>query len=397
MSAPDFRLLFESAPGAYLVLSPSLEIVGVSNAYLRSTMTYREDIVGRGLFDVFPDNPDDPAADGVGNLRASLNRVLSAKAADTMPVQKYDIRRPAAEGGAFEERYWAPVNSPVLGPDGRVLYIIHKVDDVTDFVRLKRQGTEQHRLTEELRAEIRARIQSERDKDKLQAQLLQAQKMEAVGRLAGGVAHDFNNLLTAINGFAHLVLGGLPSDSPLAADVREIEKAGQRAGVLTRQLLAFSRRQVLQPRILGLNEVLTDLHRLLGRLLGADVQIETRLAPELWTVKADPGNVEQIVLNLAVNARDAMPAGGRLVLETANVELGQDYPRTHLDAEPGPYVMLAVTDTGHGMSKAVQSRIFEPFFTTKGPGLGTGLGLATIYGIVKQAGGSLYVYSEPGQ
>jgi signal transduction histidine kinase/CheY-like chemotaxis protein len=380
-----------------LVLTPAFDIVGVSDAYLQATMTERTDILGRALFDVFPDNPDDPAADGVGNLRASLNRVLRSRKPDTMPIQKYDIRRPEAEGGGFEERFWSPLNSPVLGPAGEVLHIIHKVEDVTDFVLLERKGTEQHRLTEELRAEIRARIAAEREKDKLQSQLIQAQKMEAVGRLAGGIAHDFNNLLTAINGFAHLVLAGLPPEGPLAADVREIEKAGQRAAVLTRQLLAFSRRQVLQPRVLDINEVLGDLHRMLGRLLGADVLVETRFTAPLWPVKADPGNLEQIVLNLAVNARDAMPAGGRLVLETANIELGPDYQRTHLDAKPGPYVMLAVTDTGHGMSKLVQSRIFEPFFTTKGPGLGTGLGLATVYGIVKQSGGSLYVYSEPGR
>ena len=229
----------------------------------------------------------------------------------------------------------------------------------------------------------------------MEQQLRQAQKMEAVGRLAGGIAHDFNNLLTVIRGYAELMLEESDREK-IRTRAQNIIKASDRTASLTRQLLAFSRKQVLWPQVLDLNAVVAETRKMLPTLIGEDVQVITIPGPKLGRVKADPGQIEQVLMNLAINARDAMPQGGKLVLETSNVECDEDYCASHPGAQPGSYVMLALSDNGGGMDAETQSHIFEPFFTTKAKDKGTGLGLATVYGIVKQSGGHIWVYSEPG-
>ena len=282
---------------------------------------------------------------------------------------------------------WTAIELPALHRDGR------EVPIEVSFGESKGPGG--HTFTAILR-DISDRKAAEVALRRSEQQLLQAQKMEAVGRLAGGIAHDFNNLLTVLSGAVHYLLGRHAAGTPDHNDLAAIRDATDRASALTDQLLTFSRRQVLQTVELDVNDVVRRTEALLRRLIGADIHIVLGLDSALGAVKADPTQIEQVILNLAINARDAMPQGGTLRFDTSNVTVNGDYASTHLGLEPGPYVMLAVTDTGQGMDAITKAQIFEPFFTTKEEGKGTGLGLATVYGIVKQSGGSIYVYSEPG-
>jgi signal transduction histidine kinase/ActR/RegA family two-component response regulator len=241
-----------------------------------------------------------------------------------------------------------------------------------------------------------SQAEGRRERNRLEQQFRQAQKMEAVGRLAGGVAHDFNNLLTVITGYADLLLAGHDLATPQRTALEEIRRAAERGGSLTHQLLAFSRRQPFTPRAVPLNTLLVNMEKMLSRLIGEDIDLITLAAAEPSTVHTDPGQLEQVVMNMVVNARDAMPGGGKLVIETANATVDQTYAGPNVDLKPGSYVMLAISDTGMGMDPETTAHLFEPFFTTKAPGKGTGLGLATAYGIVKQSGGAISVYSEPG-
>jgi two-component system cell cycle sensor histidine kinase/response regulator CckA len=259
--------------------------------------------------------------------------------------------------------------------------------DLRDLEFLTSVGNQIALAIERKRAETNLRETEDR--------LRQSQKMESIGSLAGGIAHDFNNLMTAVTGYSELALRSLKKDDPLRFKIEEIKKAGERAASLTRQLLAFSRKQMLQPRVLDLNQIISELDKMLRRLIGEDMMLETLLDPALGQVKADPGQIEQVLMNLVVNARDAMPTGGKLTIETRNAYIDQTYIKPQEILRPGHYVVLAVSDEGHGMDAQTQQKIFEPFFTTKDVGKGTGLGLATVYGVVKQSDGYIWVYSEP--
>ena len=288
------------------------------------------------------------------------------------------VRRAAETAGAGTAPY--DVEHRIVRADGTVRWVQEKADVLRDATgkATRMVGT----------------VQDITDRRQLEDQLRQSQKMEAIGRLAGGIAHDLNNALTAIAGYAELALGEVPAGHAARADVEEIRKAAERAGSVTRQLLAFSRKQLLEPRLFNLNDTVVNIARLLTRLLGHDVHVETKLASTVPEVLGDPGQVEQAIINLAVNARDAMPSGGRLTLTTSTDDVDEAFARRHLPMAPGQYVALRVADTGHGMTRETQARVFEPFFTTKEIGKGTGLGLSMVYGTLKQIGGFIFVDSE---
>jgi two-component system, cell cycle sensor histidine kinase and response regulator CckA len=266
-----------------------------------------------------------------------------------------------------------------------------------DLTERRRAQEAETQLGLEAKGHQAGRARAEEALRQSEEQLRQAQKMEAVGRLAGGVAHDFNNVLSVILGYGELILQDLKPADPLRADIEEICKAASRAAGLTRQLLTFSRQQVIEPKVIDLHDVLMSMDSMLQRILGEDVELVSVAPKSSGRVKVDPSHIEQVILNLVVNARDAMPTGGKLTIETVNVVLDESYALSHLPAKAGPYVMMAVSDTGTGIDRATQTHIFEPFFTTKEKGKGTGLGLSTVFGIVQQSGGNIWVYSEPGK
>ncbi|HEY4187014.1 MAG TPA: response regulator [Polyangia bacterium] len=344
-----YRALFENAGDAIGLLTPEGVILEANRGWAEITGLTPAELVGHHLSDFAPEGEED--------------------------ARKADFQGAVARGGGTEP----PVR--FRRRNGELVQVelsrtIIEVAGSSHVLVIGRDVSERLRLEELLR---------------------QSQKMEAVGRLAGGIAHDFNNVLTVILTYGDTLLDELSPGEPMRLDVEEICKAGRRAADLTRQLLMFSRQQVIEPRVIDLNHVLKETDRMLQRIVGADIDLVSVLTPEIGRVRIDPGSMEQVIMNLVVNARDAMPTGGKLTLETADVMLDERYAGIHPDVKAGPYVMLAATDTGSGMDKATQARIFEPFYSTKGLGKGTGLGLATVFGIVRQAGGSIWVYSEVGR
>lgn len=339
-----------SAPVAFAFFDRQLRYLRVNATYAALTGIPSEDHVGQTLFDVYPKI--------AAQVEPRLRQVLHTR----QPLRNIEYRAvtPASNG---EVRDLLSSYYPIITPDGELFGIGAAVMDVTDFKQLEEQ-------------------------------LLQAQKMEAVGRLAGGVAHDFNNLLTVISSYAELILFDPAMES--REEIQEIRGAAARAAKLTRQLLAFSRRQAMEPRIVNPNDVLRGVESLLRRLVDGTIAIGSALSPDTPLIRVDPGQLEQVVMNLAINAADAMPEGGRLQFETSGEPLGGALHKREPDLAPGTYAVIRVRDTGHGMDPVTLAQIFEPFFTTKEPGRGTGLGLSTVYGIVKQSGGTVLVESTPG-
>jgi PAS domain S-box-containing protein len=352
-SAERWQTTFNAISDTICVLSKDHEFIEINQAGCKALGLAREKIIGKKCFEI------------VHNTASPIAACPCQRAAE--------IRGPVTSRHEEGGRTLDLVAWPILGSNDQLDGFVHIVKDITE------------------------EVSANREKEQLEEQLRQAQRLESVGRLAGGVAHDFNNLLSIILNYAEFALEELREGDPIANDIEQIYNAGKRAAVLVRQLLAFSRKQLLEPRVLNLNEAVTGVEGLLRRLLGEDIDIVVRLADDLGNTKADAGQLEQVLMNLVVNARDAMPRGGKLIIETANAELDEGYVDTHFAVEPGRYVSFSVTDTGQGIDVVAREHIFEPFFTTKEKGKGTGLGLSTVYGIVKQSGGNIWVYSEPGR
>jgi len=343
------RRLFETAPDGILILDADTGQVIDANPFMKDLLGYSlEEFLGKKLWEVGP----------FKGVAASKTTFADLRQKDRVHYERLPLE--TKDGRRIEVEF---ISNVYLVNEKRLIQC--NIRDITERLQLE-------------------------------AQYRQAQKMESVGQLASGIAHDFNNLLTVINGMSDLVLAQVREDDPVHADVQEIHRAGERAATLTRQLLAFSRQQILEPRVISLNTAVAGIESLLRRLLGEDIGLAIVLTPDLGNVKVDPGQIEQVITNLAVNARDAMPQGGQLTIETHNAKIDA---RQHDAAVPleGPYVMLSVSDSGVGMDKATRARIFEPFFTTKGPGKGTGLGLSTVDGIVTQSHGFIRVHSEVGR
>lgn len=351
-----FRQLFDEAPIGYHEFDIEGRITEVNKTELNMLGYLKEEMIGHFIWEF--------TAEGISK------QIIEAKISGEIPFD-HPIE------GKFRKRDGTLISVMITDrilhdSEGKVIGIRSTLQDLT---KLK---------------------ETEKAKEILEEQFRQSQKMEAIGRLAGGIAHDFNNLLTIIKGYSQLSLLGLNQNDPLRESLNEIQRAADRASNLTRQLLAFSRKQIMELKSININLIVRDLEKMLSRIIGEDIELILNLADDLGMVNADPGQIEQVIMNLVVNARDAMPEGGKLIIETANVELDEDYAKMHIGVKPGSYVMLSVSDTGIGMTREIREKIFEPFFTTKEKGKGTGLGLSTVFGIVKQSGGNIWVYSEPG-
>jgi two-component system, cell cycle sensor histidine kinase and response regulator CckA len=353
-SEEALRVFLNANVDAAILIDAQGTVLVANESLLKRLDRPIDEIIGSCLYHLLPEE------DIVRQRKTHIEEVIRTG----KPVRFEDMRR----GRNYETFAY-----PVFDREGHVTKIAILGFDITERKRL-----EQEMLN-------------------LQEQFRQAQKMEAIGQLAGGIAHDFNNLLTVIQGYSQLSLMDLGEDSSLRENIEEIKQAAEKAANLTRQLLAFSRRQVLEMKVLDLNSIVKDLEKMLRRVIGEDIELFMLLSEDSGRVRVDRGQIEQVLLNLAVNARDAMPSGGKLIIETAKVELDEAYSRNHVSVKPGPHLMLSITDTGIGMSPEVMKQIFEPFFTTKERGKGTGLGLSTVYGIVKQSEGNIWVYSEPGK
>lgn len=352
LSEERFRKVFEEGPMGMALVAPNLRIMSSNEALCQILGYTSNELKGKTIAEIT--HPEDIEED------VRMARTLFAGGIPGYRIEKRFITKSG-------KTVWVNLTASVIRAENNdPLFGLGIVEDVTE-------------------------------RKQLELQFLQAQKMEAVGRLAGGIAHDFNNLLTVINGYSQLLLERLDPKNLSRGPIEEIQKAGVRAASLTRQLLAFGRKQILAPQVTDLNVIVSEIEKMLRRLIGEDIELRAVLGPNLGKVRVDTGQVEQVLTNLVLNARDAMPQGGRITIETSDVDLDATYVRTHLAVAAGRYVMLAVSDTGHGMDAETQSHIFEPFFTTKEAGKGTGLGLATVYGIVKQSGGYIWVYSEPGE
>ena len=351
-----YRGILESRHESVIVIDRDFLIRELNESFLRTTGKSRDEVIGQPCYRVSRGRTGPCGEDGDHQCPAAY----TFKTGKHRSIVQRHFR---PRGEPFDVEVSA---SALQKEDGKIALVVETTRDITELTHLK-------------------------------ALFLQAQKMEAVGRLAGGMAHDFNNLMNVVIGYSEMLLHKSSSDNPGRQALESILDAGERAATLTRQLLAFSRKQIIEPRILDMNAVLTDMERMLRRIIGEDIELIPKSTPGIGRVRADLGMIEQVVMNLAVNARDAMPNGGKLTIETANAEFDEQYVHRHQGSVPGSYVMLAVSDTGMGMTQEVKARIFEPFFTTKEMGKGTGLGLSTVFGIVKQHNGYIMAYSKPGK